>query len=290
MVCLDNLVGKRFRSPKGGSLQGRFYTSKSFARVKGSALGVSKSWGKPPSKWRKVTRVKAEDHKASVNKKNWRVAVLVFKFSAFLSWCHIQEGLNKTFNGHRFLTPLAADRVVLWCLDEEDKRRMEKMGFCVIPDVGEVKFVRWNPDSQLTNLLIACSDSWIGIEGLPLNLWNQHVFNVLGSKCGGLLEISRSTVDLTCLTHAEVKLKGLAGGFIQESMDIFCWGKRVKIKFFPLNKHKPGILMGGLHEVVEEADMAGATVNLDVTQTQAGRQLPSEPDTGRKARVAGRGV
>ena len=101
-----------------------------------------------------------------------------------------------------------------------------------------MEFVRCNPESQVQNSKIECNNSWIGIEGLTLSLWNKHVFKVIGSKCSGLMDIARCTVDLTCLTHAEVKLEGKEGGFLQEKLEIFCWGKRVQITFFLLNSHK----------------------------------------------------
>ena len=85
--------------------------------------------------------------------------VLVFRFSTLKSWSCIQLGLSRMLNVHRDLAPLAADRTVLWCVNEEDKKRMEHLGLCFIPDVGEVKFVRWNPESQLKNTKIVCSNS-----------------------------------------------------------------------------------------------------------------------------------
>ena len=184
---------------------------------------------------------KVAENTSAVYKKNWRNMVLVFRFNASLAWTSIQLGLSKCFKCHRVLTPLAADRAVLWCKDQEDKRRIEKLGLYTIPKVGEVQFVRWNPESQRKNTKIICSNSWLGIEGLPLNMWNNHVFKVIGSKCGGLLDIAKDTVHLNCLTHATIKLKGKEGGLIQESLDIYCWGKRARIRFFNLNNLKSEI-------------------------------------------------
>ena len=104
---------------------------------------------------------------------------------------------------------------------------MEILGRLFIPQVGEVKLVRWSPDSQLNNTKIVCRNSWLGIEGLPFNMWNKHVFKVIGRKCGGLLDIARCTEDFTCLTQAVLKLKGKEGGFIDERMEIYCWGKKI---------------------------------------------------------------
>ena len=84
---------------------------------------------------------------------------------------------------------------------------MENLGLCTIPEVGKVRFERWNSETQFKNTKIKCRISWIGIEELPINMWNVHVFKVIGQKCGGLMDIARSTVELTCLSHAKVKMK-----------------------------------------------------------------------------------
>ena len=126
-------------------------------------------------------------------------------------------------------------------------------------------------------------------------MWNKHVFKVIGRKCGGLLDIARCTLDLTCLTHAEVKLKGKKRGLIQEKMEIFCWGRRIQIKFFHLINSKFGLhgdrhLLGRLTKVEDETDVTGAvrTKNCDLTEGDDGYLLSANSDTGRKERAAGR--
>ena len=270
LVCLDNLVGKRFWSYKRRSLQGG-YTSKYLeASDKVRFHSDLNNWGKNHCSWREAVGSQAEQHKVKVNKKNWRDEVLVFRFTTFKSWNSIQSGLTKMLNFHRELTPLAADRAVLWCVNEEDKRKMEQLGLCFIPHVGEVKFVRWNPEAQLKNKIFFCSNSWMGIEGLPLNMWNKHVFKVIGRQCGGLLDIARCTLDFTCLIHAEIKLKGREGGLIPESMEVFCWGKKVQIKFFILNNyfsrfHGHRHQLGRLPKVEDEVSGVVRTEKLDLT-------------------------
>ena len=166
------------------------------------------------------------------------------------------------------------------------------MGLCFIPDVGDVNFVRWNPESQLKNTKIVCNNSWIGIEGLPLNMWNKHVFKVIGRWCGGLLDIARCTLDLTCLTHAEIKLKGREGGLIQEKMEIFCWGKRVQIKFFHLTNSNSGFhrdrhMLGSLTKVEDEDDVVIRTDNFDLTEEDDGYLLSAKSNNWRKERAVG---
>ena len=56
-----------------------------------------------------------EKHIDTVNKKNWRDVVLVFRFSSLKSWRSIQTGLSRMLNVHRELTPLAADSRFMVC-------------------------------------------------------------------------------------------------------------------------------------------------------------------------------
>ena len=232
-VCLDNLVGKRFWAPKGGRFQVGHKSAKANALDGKSHLREANNCDIFQRSWKEVVGSRTEDHQTGFNRRNWRVAVLVFRFSISMSWRSIKDGLTKLLNVYHDLTPLAADRAVLWCDNELDMIKMEKLGRCFLPEIGVVKLQRWNPHLQMNNSKIVCSNSWLGIEGLPLNMWNKNVFKVIGRKCGGLLDIANCTEELTCLTQAVVKLKGNSGGFIQERMVLFCWGKRVVIKFVP---------------------------------------------------------
>ena len=91
---------------------------------------------------------------------------------------------------------------------------MEDLGLFRIPGVGEVCFEKWTLDNQLTNSRIVCNSGWVGIQGLPINLWNFHAFNVIGQKSGGLMDVASCTVDLSFLSYAIVRLRGNKSGFI----------------------------------------------------------------------------
>ena len=52
----------------------------------------------------------------------------------------VQIGQNS-----RDISPLVADKVVIWSVSEEYKRGMEEMGLCTILEVGKVRFERCNP-------------------------------------------------------------------------------------------------------------------------------------------------
>lgn len=152
------------------------------------------------------------------------------------------------FNIQQEIIPFSVDKAVVWTDCEEEKRRLEEIGVRTIPGVGKVRIERWSPNSQFKNTKIEYRQSWIGVEGLPLNLWNENIFRLIGRKCRGLLDIARSTSQMTCLSHAQLKMQGNEGGFIQETLELSCWGKRIQVKLFSLNTRfsschgvKPGL-------------------------------------------------
>ena len=50
------------------------------------------------------------------------------------------------------------------------------------------------------------------------------------------MDLATCTENLTFLPYAKVQLRGNKGGFIQEKLEILCCGKKIHIKFFPLNR------------------------------------------------------
>ena len=287
MVCLDNLVGKRFWTNKGRSVQGGHISEKPFYRGRTRQQEESYNWNQTQRSWREVVGGMPRDHQDRIVKRNWRAAVLVFRFTSSVSWCSIKEGLSSLLNAHHELTPLAADRAILWFANENDRIRTKLLGRVIIPGVGEVKLERWNPESQLKDPKIVCSNSWMGIEGLPLNLWNKHVFKVIGSKCGGLLDIATCTEDLTFLNQALLKLKGKKGGFLQERLEIFCWGKRLSIKLVPSNFGVSGFHgdcqeLGRKPMVEQGIDVAPCTQTIDLSEEKSGKHLSAKSVSQRK--------
>ena len=78
------------------------------------------------------------------------------------------------------------------------------------------------------------SHSWIGIEGLPILMWNFHVFKVIGDACGGFLEIAEETNNKTFLGYAKIKVKGFENGFMNPVIEILCEGEQVCLGAFAI--------------------------------------------------------
>lgn len=133
-------------------------------------------------------------------------------------------GLYRKFETDFEISLLAADRAIVWCYDDKIQRMLVEHRDCMLPAVAHVKFAKWSPKAQFLNTKIECSHGWIGIEGLPLNLWNIHVFKVIGERCGGLIDVDKCTIEKKLLSHAKVQLRGSTKGFIPE-FTIFFVGK-----------------------------------------------------------------
>lgn len=80
--------------------------------------------------------------------------------------------------------------------------------------------------------------SWIGVDGLPLNLWNLDTFKLIGEACGGLLEVSKETVDQSFLRFAKLKVKGQQNGFLDPIVEIPCEDVIIHVGLFSLGLNK----------------------------------------------------
>ena len=160
------------------------------------------------------------------SRRDWKLAVLVFRENVAQSWNIIQDSLELKLHRRVELSPMFADRVILWCVNEIEKSVVESLGLSILPGVFKVVFKKWSQEAHWEDMKVECSYSWIGVEGIPLNMWNIHVFKVIGAKCGGLIDVDRATAEFKFLNHARLQLKGNRQGFIPETLEIFCWGKK----------------------------------------------------------------
>ncbi|KAK9094247.1 hypothetical protein Scep_025716 [Stephania cephalantha] len=78
--------------------------------------------------------------------------------------------------------------------------------------------------------------SSLPIKGLPLNLWNQRAFELLGEKLGGLLEVSDLTIAQRSLEKAVIKVKGSKSEFFSRQIGFPCWGDTITVCFAKMEK------------------------------------------------------
>ena len=54
------------------------------------------------------------------------------------------------------------------------------------------------------------------------------MFKIIGQKCGGLLDIARSTKELSFLSYTRVKMRGLMEASFRKRWRFFAGGKKFK--------------------------------------------------------------
>ena len=84
----------------------------------------------------------------------------------------------------------------------------------------------------------------MGVEGIPLNWWNIHVFKVIGAKLGGVLEIAKVTLDFSFLNYAKIRVKGFRNGFLPSVLEMPRGSDMVILGIFPLMERHSSPLVG----------------------------------------------
>ncbi|KAF4394947.1 hypothetical protein F8388_017675 [Cannabis sativa] len=112
-----------------------------------------------------------------------------------------------------------------------------KLHKTAIPGTGGtiVSLIRWSMEEQNRDIKIECRSSWMGVEGLPLNLWNIKFMGKIGELCGGLLDVEKDTAEKTFLHHLRLKLGGDEDGFVPKSIRLHYQGSELFLKLFKLN-------------------------------------------------------
>ncbi|KAF8411048.1 hypothetical protein HHK36_003587 [Tetracentron sinense] len=71
-----------------------------------------------------------------------------------------------------------------------------------------VGFRRWWPEANSLSYTCFSKPRWLLVKGIPFHLWIPSVLGKVGALCGGLVEIHPSTVEMSDLSFAKIKVKG----------------------------------------------------------------------------------
>lgn len=148
------------------------------------------------------------------------LALVILKHKSYFTWELIKEQLQKKLEQKAEVIPIADDRAVSWCVDENELRDVLEKGdlFRGRLFLGRIK--KWNMFMHWEYTQIEARYSWIGVEGLPLNFWNSVTFKIIGEACGGLMEIAPETTNQSFLRYAKIKVKGFPSGFLNPIVEI----------------------------------------------------------------------
>lgn len=154
--------------------------------------------------------------------KSSKAAMVVIKQRSLISWKAIKESLERRTGRIMEVVPFAADRAMSWCASDDEKRDVLKDKELLNGGVLLGRVEIWDMVLHWENIKIEARFSWIGIEGLPLNLWSMDTFQKIGEACGGLLEVAEDTIQKSFLLYAKIKVKGYTNGFLYPIAEILC--------------------------------------------------------------------
>ena len=181
-----------------------------------------------------------EDKQESLALRDWKRAITVYRSNTRLYWEEISGRLESITKRKSDLFQVAADRAIFWCWEEQEFERLLSKPDQLSDYKTKVSMGRWRKEDHWQNLQISVSYSWIGIEGLPLMMWNIHVFTEIGEACGGLLEVAEETMNKTFLGYAKMKVKGFVTGLMNPIVEIICEGEKVCLGAFAVRGPKGG--------------------------------------------------
>ena len=101
--------------------------------------------------------------------KEWKNALVVYRNSIFISWGEIRKRVEDRLRRVVDLASLAADRAIIWCQNKEEINLLSNFSHFSYGK-NHVKIKRWNQFVHWDKLQIQVKESWIGIEGLPINM------------------------------------------------------------------------------------------------------------------------
>lgn len=153
-------------------------------------------------------------------------------------WRDIQRFLNKLFKSNIVLHPFQPDKAVFCCKDVKEVERFGQKSFPFIMGPYTVTLQQWNEGDVYLNKKISCTGSWLEVIDLPLKWWNKEVFEEIGSKCGGLLQIDCRMESMQHLFSARIKVKGRDSGFIPDEIDMSIGAEKFTIKLKAISKFR----------------------------------------------------
>ena len=136
------------------------------------------------------------------------MAAVIVKYRSQTSWRTIKDQMQRKVGRCLEVVPFTDDRAVFWCVNEREMKTILDRSELYKGKDFLAKIKKWNVYLHWEYVQIEAKYSWIGVDGLPLNLWNLDTFQLIGEACGGLLEVARETKDQSFLMFAKLKVKG----------------------------------------------------------------------------------
>ena len=175
--------------------------------------------------------------------------MVIYRYSLQTAWDFIRKCLESRLKRIIEVVPLSADRAVMWCVNNDEMKSLLQEKFVFSGRRNMAKMEKLSSDAHWDYVQIEVQNSWIGVEGLPLDLWNHETFKTVGETCRGLIEVAEETSNQSFLMHAKLKVKGQRSSFLYSVMELPYKGMKLHLGLFNLENHhwrgwKNGITYG----------------------------------------------
>ncbi|KAM7477794.1 hypothetical protein LguiA_026007 [Lonicera macranthoides] len=156
---------------------------------------------------------------------DWDKVIVCTRESLWHDWASIQEAINRQFKEAIRMQPFQPDKAVIQCRSEESAMKLGRSKRVLFFEGRAVCLQAWGQNEVMFNRKLAFTGGWIEFTDLPLNWWRREVFEKIGSQCGGLITIDKSTVSMSRLFAPRIKVSGNSSGFIPAEIDLVGKGK-----------------------------------------------------------------
>ncbi|GMP84596.1 hypothetical protein CsSME_00038063 [Camellia sinensis var. sinensis] len=133
-----------------------------------------------------------------------RNGVVCTRVDFFNEWAQIEKELNRSFKASIVLRPFQLNKALFFAKSIEEADYYGAQGVCFFNKSIVVRLEQWSKEKHGRADVIASNGGWVSVCDLPFNLWNDRVFEWIGSKCGGLIEVDRRTRTLGSLFEARL--------------------------------------------------------------------------------------
>ncbi|KAF4394158.1 hypothetical protein G4B88_000669 [Cannabis sativa] len=153
--------------------------------------------------------------------KDWRLAIILARDNTHADWSTIFFNLSRELERKLIVSQLFDDRCIIWCKDDMEKDELVKVERMYVSGAqSHVTFSLWSWNNQKNNVKVECKGSWMGVQGLPLNLSHMRIFRKIGEMCGGLLDVDNDTAEASLLSNLRLQLMGDEFGFVPETLTL----------------------------------------------------------------------
>lgn len=134
------------------------------------------------------------------------------------------------------LRPFQINRALFWVSSREEANFIGNNGLRFFDKGVAISLEKWSEERHVKQEVIVSYGGWIAVCDLPFTLWNEQVFQYIGQRCGGLLEVDRRTVSLDNLFEVRLKVKGFDCGFLLAVLEVKVGGRSSMVRLRPLSK------------------------------------------------------